>query len=80
MKSEPGPPMTLGNAAAAHVRLIVWCLPPGSHAAAPGAGIAAIELSPIPPKWRGDTAPRRPFLIGASGWSVLVAGVTMPIW
>ena len=25
-KSEPGPPMTLGNAAAAHVRLIVWCL------------------------------------------------------
>jgi hypothetical protein len=26
LKSEPGPPMTLGNAAAAHVRLIVWCL------------------------------------------------------
>jgi hypothetical protein len=25
MKSAPGPPMTLGNAAAAHVRLIVWC-------------------------------------------------------
>jgi hypothetical protein len=25
MKSEPGPPMTLGNAAAAQVRLIVWC-------------------------------------------------------
>ena len=25
MKSPPGPPMTLGNAAAAHVRLIVWC-------------------------------------------------------
>jgi hypothetical protein len=25
MKSDPGPPMTLGNAAAAHVRLIVWC-------------------------------------------------------
>jgi DNA-directed RNA polymerase subunit RPC12/RpoP len=25
MKSEPGPPMTLGNAAAAGVRLIVWC-------------------------------------------------------
>ena len=24
MKSSPGPPMTLGNAAA-HVRLIVWC-------------------------------------------------------
>ena len=25
MKSEPGSPMTLGNAAAARVRLIVWC-------------------------------------------------------
>jgi hypothetical protein len=25
MKSEPGPPMTLGNAAAARVRLIVLC-------------------------------------------------------
>jgi hypothetical protein len=24
MKSQPGPPMTLGNAAAAQVRLIVW--------------------------------------------------------
>jgi len=25
MKSDPGPPMTLGAAAAAQVRLIVWC-------------------------------------------------------
>jgi hypothetical protein len=25
MKSYSGQPMTLGNAAAAHVRLIVWC-------------------------------------------------------
>jgi hypothetical protein len=25
MKSEPGPPMTLGSAGAAKVRLIVWC-------------------------------------------------------
>jgi len=25
MKSHPGTPMTLGNAAAADVRLIVWC-------------------------------------------------------
>jgi hypothetical protein len=24
-KSQPGPPMTLGNAAAARVRVIVWC-------------------------------------------------------
>jgi hypothetical protein len=26
MKSAPRPPMTLGNAAAAHVRLMVWHL------------------------------------------------------
>jgi hypothetical protein len=26
MNAYSGPPMTLGNAAAAHVRLIVWCL------------------------------------------------------
>jgi Zn finger protein HypA/HybF involved in hydrogenase expression len=26
MNAYHGPPMTLGNAAAAHVRLIVWCL------------------------------------------------------
>jgi Zn finger protein HypA/HybF involved in hydrogenase expression len=25
MKSRPGPPMTLGNAVAARVRLIAWC-------------------------------------------------------
>lgn len=25
MRSKPGPPMTLGNAAAARVRLVVWC-------------------------------------------------------
>jgi hypothetical protein len=25
MKSEPGPPMTLDNAAAARVPMIVWC-------------------------------------------------------
>jgi hypothetical protein len=25
MKSRPGPPVTLGNAAASRVRLIVWC-------------------------------------------------------
>jgi hypothetical protein len=25
MKSQPGPPMTLGGAAKAQVRLIVWC-------------------------------------------------------
>jgi hypothetical protein len=31
MKSRPGPPMTFGNAAAARVRLIVWCKPCGQR-------------------------------------------------
>ena len=31
MKSEPGPPMTLGGAAAAGVRIIVWCKACGHH-------------------------------------------------
>ncbi len=26
MNASDGPPMTLGNAAVAHLRLIVWCL------------------------------------------------------
>jgi len=25
MRTEPGPPMTLGNAATNHVRIIIWC-------------------------------------------------------
>ena len=37
-----------GNAAAAHVQLIVWCLPLGSHTALPGAGDAAIRSNPLP--------------------------------
>ena len=31
-KTPPGPPMTLGNAAAARVRLIVWCKACGHRA------------------------------------------------
>jgi hypothetical protein len=46
MKSEPGPPMTLGNAAAARVRLIVW------------SRIAAIKSSPIRPRWLLGAAPK----------------------
>lgn len=43
------PPKTLGNAAAAYVRLIVWCLPSRSHTGSPGAGSAAIKLNPNQP-------------------------------
>jgi len=60
--------MALGNAAAADVRLIVWCR------------IASIKLSPIPPKWRNDTVARLPFPIGVSGSSVPGAGATIRIW
>ena len=90
----------------AHVRLIVWYLPFGEPHGFAGYRDAAIGLSPlrrhfvppkvaqvpIPPKWRGSTAPRRPFPIGASvaaeaarageardGSSVPVAGATIPI-
>jgi len=51
MKSEPGPPMTLGNAAAAHVRLIVWCRDcghqvepdPAEHSRRYGAELTVLE-------------------------------------
>ena len=54
MKSEPGPPATLGSSAAAGVRLIVWCRDcshrvepdPGEMAARYGAEITV-------PDWRG---------------------------
>jgi hypothetical protein len=41
MKSHPGPPMTLGNAAAARVRLIVWCETCGHQVEPDPAEIAA---------------------------------------
>src|SRR5580700_10985483 len=41
MKSEPGPPMTLGNAAAARVRLIVRCKVCGYQVEPDPAAVAA---------------------------------------
>ena len=51
MKSEPGAPMTLCNAAAAGVRLIVWCRDcghqvepdPAEHARRYGAEVTVLE-------------------------------------
>jgi hypothetical protein len=51
VKSEPAPPITLGNAAAARVRLIVWCRDcsrqvepePAELASRYGAEIAVLE-------------------------------------
>jgi hypothetical protein len=68
MKSEPGPPMTLGGAAAAQVRLIVWCKD------------CRHQVSPIPPRSPPGVAPKRPCSISASGWSVLAAAAGRPIW
>jgi hypothetical protein len=45
MKSEPGPPMTLGSAAAASVRLIVWCKACG-HQVEPDPAEHAIRYGP----------------------------------
>ena len=45
MKPYRGPPMTLGNAASAYVRLIVWCKACG-HRIEPDAADTAV------PEWR----------------------------
>jgi hypothetical protein len=46
MKPYSGPPMTLGNAAAAHVTLIVWCKD------------CRHQSSLTRLQWPSDTAPR----------------------
>jgi hypothetical protein len=45
MKSEPGPPMTLGAAAAAGVRLIVWCKA-CHHQIEPDPAAMAVQYAP----------------------------------
>jgi len=52
-KKTPGPPMTLGNAAAARVRLIVWCKACGQRAE-PGAAEMAERYGAdmAVPEWR----------------------------
>jgi hypothetical protein len=68
MKSDPGPPMTLGKAAAARVRLIVCARP------------ASTRSSPIPQRWLLGMAPGPPFSVGASGWSARNAVAGRSIW
>ena len=48
MKAYSGPPMTLGNAAAAHVRLIVWCLPLGEPHGFAGCRNCGHQVEPAP--------------------------------
>jgi hypothetical protein len=52
-KTPPGPPMTLGNAAAARVRLIVSCKACGHRAEPDAAGMAQRYGAETPvPEWR----------------------------
>jgi hypothetical protein len=60
VKSEHGPPMTLGNAAAARVRLIIWCKECGH------------QVEPDPAEMAGRYGAETP--VGASGWSAANAG------
>jgi hypothetical protein len=53
MNSYTGPPMTLGNVAAAHVRLIVWCLDCRHQVEADPAEMATRYGAAMPvPEWR----------------------------
>jgi hypothetical protein len=68
MKLTPSPPMTLGNAAAARARLIVWrksC----QH-----------RLDPDPAEHARDTTRRCPSSNGASGLCVRGAAGARSIW
>ena len=60
--------MTLGAAAAAGVRLIVWCKE------------CQHQVEPDPNERLLATAPKRPYSIGASGWCVPGAAAGRPIW
>jgi hypothetical protein len=64
MKSQPGPPMTLGNVAAARVRLIVWCGEGGHQVEPDPAEMAARYGAETPvPDWRERlvcSPPRQP--------------------
>ena len=68
MNSHPKPPMTLSNAAAARVRLIVWCKACNSR------------VEPDPAEWPSDIAPGPAFSIGAIGSFARAAGAERSIW
>jgi hypothetical protein len=57
MNSYHGPPMTLGNAASAHVRLIGWCLD------------CRHQVEPDPAEMAERHDAEMPSLIGTRGWS-----------
>jgi hypothetical protein len=72
MKSAPGPPMTLGNAAAARVRLIVWCKACG-HRVEPEAAemVERYGADTAVPDWRERLVCSR---CGSRGFDMVVTG------
>jgi hypothetical protein len=68
MKSEHGPPMTLGHAAAARVRLIVWCKD------------CQHQVEPDPAEMAQRTAPQRRCSTGATGSSAPAAAAIKSTW
>jgi hypothetical protein len=68
MKSVAGPPMTLGAAATAGVRLIVWCR------------ACQHQVEPTLPSTRAATAPKPAFSNGAKSWSVPGAAAATSTW
>ena len=74
----PGPPMTLGNAPAARVRLIVWC-EACQHQVEPEPAeqITSAMFTEMAVRYGAENAP---FSIGASGWSVPAAAAGRSIW
>ena len=68
VKSDPGPPMTLGNAAAARFRLIAWCK------------ACQHQVEPDDAEQSDATAPRCPFPNGGSGWSARNAVAARLTW
>jgi len=57
MRTEPGQPMTLGNAATNHVRIIIWCRA-CQHQVEPDPAVMAARYG----------APTRRCSISVSGW------------
>lgn len=66
MKAYHGPPITLGNAAAGHVRSLVWCL--GGHRVEPDPAAMAERFSAemTVPDWRARQMASSEVMLGFS--------------
>jgi hypothetical protein len=82
MKLRPGPPMTLGGAAAAGIRLIVWCRECHYQVEAATASLRAAEggTSADPAEMARRYGPETPVPDWQVGSFVPNAGVALRIW